>query len=147
MGKVGENMQQSNLATEWCLLQNQFDSYEKYSLLIKLTSIGLLVAAYLANNLSVFVGLLLLLLWLQDAIWKTFQARIDTRLLQLEEYLSAEHKQTAIESKAYQFNRLYLQQRPTNAGLIIEYCQQALRPTVAYPHIVLQLMLGYTLLF
>ena len=130
-------MTTSNLASEWSLLQNQFDSYEKYSLLIKLSSVAILSAAYFTNHLSVFVLLLLLILWLQDAIWKTYQARIDARLLQLENYLSNEHTLENRDGIAFQFNSLYAQNRPGNIGLLKEYLGQSLRPTVAFPHIVL----------
>ena len=139
-------MQTSDLAAEWSVLQNQFDSYEKYSLLIKLTAVGVLSAAYFSNHLSVFVLCLLLTLWLQDAIWKTFQSRIDTRLLQLEQYLSSEHPLEKRDGKAYQFNSLYLQHRPGSIALVQEYMGQALRPTIAFPHLVLVLIVGFTLL-
>ena len=139
-------MTTSHLASEWSLLQKQFDSYEKHSLLIKLSSIGVLAAAYFTNHLSVFVLLLLLVLWLQDAIWKTFQARIDVRLLQLE-YLSNEHSLESRDGMAFQFNSLYAQNRPGNIGLLKEYLRQSLRPTVAFPHIVLVAILGFYLFF
>ncbi|MDF1831660.1 MAG: hypothetical protein P1U52_04865 [Porticoccaceae bacterium] len=140
-------MTTSRLASEWSLLQNQYDSYEKYSLLIKLSSIGVLSAAYFTNHLSVFVLLLLLILWLQDAIWKTFQARIDARLLQLEDYLSNEQGLENRDGIAFQFNSLYAQNRPSNIGLLKEYLGQSLRPTVAFPHIVLVIILGFYLTF
>ena len=139
-------MTTSLLASEWSLLQKQFDSYEKHSLLIKLSSIGVLAAAYFTNHLSVFVLLLLLVLWLQDAIWKTFQARIDVRLLQLEDYLSNEHSLENRDGIAFQFNSLYAQNRPGNVGLLKEYLRQSLRPTVAFPHIILVAILALHLL-
>ena len=134
---MNNSMTTSHLSSEWSLLQKQFDSYEKYSLLIKLSSIGVLSAAYFTNHLTVFVLLLLLILWLQDAIWKTFQARIDVRLLQLEDYLSNEHALENRDGIAFQFNSLYAQNRPGNVALLKEYLGQSLRPTVAFPHIVL----------
>lgn len=140
-------MTTSHLASEWSLLQSQFDSYEKHSLLIKLSSIGVLAAAYFTNHLSVFVLLLLLILWLQDSIWKTFQARIDTRLLQLEGYFSNEHSLENRDGIAFQFNSQYAQNRPGSVGLLKEYFGQSLRPTVAFPHIVLIAILGFYLLF
>lgn len=140
-------MTTSHLASEWSLLQNQFDSYEKHSLLIKLSSIGVLSAAYFTNHLSVFVLLLLLILWLQDAIWKTYQARIDARLLQLEEYLSNDHALENREGIAFQFNSQYAKNRPSNVGLLKEYLGQSLRPTVAFPHIVLVTLLSFHLIF
>ena len=140
-------MHKANLANEWSLLQNQFDNYEKYSLLIKLSAIGLLAVAYLLNNLTDFVFFLLLILWFQDAIWKTFQSRIETRLLQLEDYLSCEELLENNDAKAYQLNSLYLKNRPSSVGLIKEYLRQAIRPTIAYPHVLLLLMSGVILLY
>jgi len=132
-----------NLANEWCLLQNQFDSYEKYSLIIKLSAIGLLSTAYFLNNLSVFVLLIILVLWLQDSIWKTFQSRIEIRLLQIEKNISCEEQNNNDKNKAFQFNSLYLLNRPTSIGLIKEYLLQSIRPTVAFPYIVLLLIMGF----
>ena len=132
-----------NLANEWCLLQNQFDSYEKYSLIIKLSAIGLLSTAYFLNNLSVFVLLIILVLWLQDSIWKTFQSRIEIRLLQIEKHISCEEQNNNDKNKAFQFNSLYLLNRPTSIGLIKEYLLQSIRPTVAFPYIVLLLIMGF----
>ncbi|MBL4781954.1 MAG: hypothetical protein JKX92_06890 [Porticoccaceae bacterium] len=140
-------MQTSHLAAEWSLLQNQFDSYEKYSLLIKLSSIGVLAAAYFTNHLSVFILCLLFILWLQDAIWKTFQARIGSRLLQLEAYLSNEHAPQHSDGIAFQFNSLYARNRPNSIDLVKEYFSQALRPTIAFPHVLLIVSLGLKLLF
>jgi len=136
-----------HLAAEWSLLQNQFDSYEKYSLLIKLFSIGILSAAYFTDHLSIFILCLLLILWFQDAIWKTFQSRIDVRLLQLEAYLANEDNLENPAGKVFQFNSLYLKNRPSSIGLINEYLRQALRPTIAFPHLLLIVLLGFNLLF
>jgi len=86
-------------------------------------------------------------LWLQDAIWKTFQARIENRLLQLEENLSGEQSLERADGKAYQFNSAYIKNRPDNLGLIKEYFYQAIRPTIAYPHVILLLVLSVNLLF
>jgi len=140
-------MQTSDLANEWSLLQNQFDSYEKYSLLIKLTSIVILFIAYCTHHLDIFIFIVLLVLWLQDAIWKTFQARIENRLLQLEESLSGEQSLERADGKAYQFNSAYINNRPGTMGLIKEYFCQAIRPTIAYPHALLLLVLSFNLLF
>jgi len=140
-------MQTSYLAEEWSLLQKQFDSYEKHSLLIKLFSIGILAASYFTDHLSVFILCLLLILWLQDAIWKTFQSRLDVRLLQLEAWLASEGDLENPAGQAFQFNSLYLQNRPSSIGLIKEYFGQALRPTIAFPHLLLIIILGFKLFF
>ena len=140
-------MQKSDFTNEWCLLQNQFDSYEKYSLTIKLFAITLLSTAFILNTLTIFILILLIILWVQDAIWKTFQSRIETRLLQLEKDIANEHSSANKTKKAYQFNSLYLLNRPSNIALINEYLRQAIRPTIAFPHIFLLLLLSFKLIF
>ncbi len=133
---------QQNLEQEWAVLQHQFDSYEKYSLLIKLVSISLLGVAYFTNNISIILLCLALILWLQDAIWKTFQARIETRLLMLESAIkhAADHPATS-----HQFNAQFAENRPGTVGLLIEYAKQSLRPTIAYPHFLLVALIVYLL--
>jgi hypothetical protein len=123
--------------TEWCLLQNQFDSYEKHSLYIKLISVVVFLTAEISGVISVFILLILMVLWLQDAIWKTFQSRIEPRLLQIEKYISEESKECA-----FQFNSEYYKVRLRGLNLASEYVHQSIRPTVAFPHIVLILILS-----
>lgn len=125
-------MKNDALNKEWCLLQNQFDSYEKHSLFIKLASILLLAGALLADMASYALGFVLAILWLQDAIWKTFQSRIETRLLAVE--LNIKTKNT---DDAFQYNSRYQESACSGGALIKEYLTQAIRPTVAFPHLVL----------
>ncbi|MCW8875560.1 MAG: hypothetical protein OQJ89_03000 [Kangiellaceae bacterium] len=125
-------MKSEEYKTEWCLLQNQFDSYEKHSLYIKLVSILALVATVISDAAGVSVVLILLVLWLQDAIWKTFQSRIEMRLLQLEKSIMEENS-----GDAFQFNSHFQSIRPGGLSLIGEYLNQSIRPTVAFPHIAL----------
>jgi len=122
--------------TEWCLLQNQYDSYEKHSLYIKLLSVIVLLAAEIADVISILIILVLVVLWFQDAIWKTFQSRIEPRLLQIEKYILEES-----EESVFQFNSEYHRSRLSGMSLINEYVRQSIRPTVAFPHIVLILIL------
>jgi len=129
-------MERNELKTEWCLLQNQFDSYEKHSLYIKLLGVIVLLAVQISGVISLFIVLLLTVLWLQDAIWKTFQSRIESRLLQIEKYISEKS-----EENAFQFNSEYNRFRLSGISLISEYVRQSIRPTVAFPHIVLILIL------
>ena len=129
-------METEEFKTEWCLLQNQFDSYEKHSLYIKLISVLVLLAAALSDVISLLIVLILVVLWLQDAIWKTFQSRIEPRLLQIEKYISEDSNQSA-----FQFNSEYHNVRLSGLSQINEYVRQSIRPTVAFPHIVLILIL------
>jgi len=131
-------MKPNNFKKEWCLLQDQFDSYEKHSLYIKLMSIFVILVAESLNVINVFIILILIILWFQDAIWKTFQSRIEPRLLQLERYIreGGDHDE-------FQFNSEYLKVRLTGLSLIYEYVRQSIRPTVAFPHVVLILVLTF----
>ena len=120
------------LGAEWCLLQNQFDSYEKHSLCIKLLSIVVLLITAVAGQINSYIILILSVLWLQDGIWKTFQSRIEIRLLQIEKYIAAEDEQAA-----FQFNSEYNKTRLSGLSLVLEYACQSIRPTVAFPHVAL----------
>lgn len=128
MSNIGVN----DVKVEWSFLQEQCESYEKYSLLIKLSAICLISLAYFLDRLDIFIVFVLFILWMQDSIWKTFQSRIETRLLQLEIYIL-----NAEEGEAYQLNSEFQKNRLGNIGLIAEYLQQAIKPTVAFPHSIL----------
>ncbi|MEM7259456.1 MAG: hypothetical protein AAF404_18935, partial [Pseudomonadota bacterium] len=80
-------MSSTDLKTEWCLQQTQYDSYEKFSLCIKLTAIVIASLAIILGSPGSFAAIMVL--WVLDAIWKTFQSRIEARLLVLEGALSA----------------------------------------------------------
>ena len=130
-------MKNNHLALEWQLLQNQSDSYEKYSLLIKLVNF-LFFVIILFNELPYIIVLLTMLtLWLLDAIWKTFQSRITTRLIQLEHALSSDKTTELITIEAYQFNRQFLSNRANGLALITEYFSQAIKPSIAFLHFAL----------
>ena len=126
---------------EWTTLQNQFDSYEKFSLLIKLLNISLcslMLFYWQAGLWTVLVGAIL---WLQDAIWKTFQGRINLRLLAIEEALKQVLTNNETEEVLpLQFNQSWILNRSAASSLVNEYLTQALKPTVAYPHILLILL-------
>lgn len=135
-------MEQQKYKSEWCLLQNQFESYEKHSLYIKLLSILVLLSFVALDIYNESVLFILIVLWMQDAIWKTFQSRIEPRLLQIEQNIREEKPDAE-----FQFNSEY--QKVSNKGLalIVEYARQAMRPTVAFPHVILIIvyLVGYLL--
>ena len=120
------------LVQEWTVLQNQYDSYEKFSLLIKLISIIIFSSTILFAKPSILLLIIIAILWLQDAIWKTFQARIEPRLLEIEFQLVEEESAVAC-----QFNLQYSKNKVGTMGMIKEYLSQAVRPTIAYPYVVL----------
>lgn len=129
----------STLQNEWITLQTQFDSYEKCSLAIKLFSILLCCMLVFALDAGIYSLIVVAILWLQDGIWKTFQSRIGLRL----EVVEQDIQDNAVETQDYKaqvgmnFNLAWAQSRPNIVGLVAEYIKQSLKPTVAYPHVVL----------
>ena len=112
-------MKTTKFKPEWSLLQNQYDSYEKHCLSLQLLSVIILSAAELYGSVNPFIISILLVLWLQDGIWKTYQSRIEFRLLQIEEY-------TLIDSdeSVFQFNSQFQKIRLSGLSLIGEYLRQ-----------------------
>lgn len=122
----------SGLQQEWLCLQNQYDSYEKHSLIIKLVALmlcpTLLFVAHVGAETIVFIALL----WMQDGIWKTYQSRIGERLLVVEKAIV-----DGQGHQAMQFNSIWRESRQGSVALLAEYISQAGKPTVAYPHALL----------
>jgi hypothetical protein len=137
------NIQLSVLQQEWVTLQNQFDSYEKFSLLIKLFNISITCLLLLVYNAGFWTLFVCASLWLQDGIWKTFQSRIGQRLEVIEQSIKSttDNQQSQLVDAGMQFNLAWSQQRPSAVGLVIEYIKQSLKPTVAYPHVLLVVMI------
>lgn len=131
-----ELQQARRFEQEWLSLQNHYEHYERGSLLIKLVCVVLFAAALVLRFNVIVAAVLVLILWLQEGIFRTCQARMGDRLLQVEASLreSAQTKQTA---QAFQLHTEWLKTRPSAVGLIMEYAKNAARPTVAFPYIVL----------
>lgn len=124
----------SALGHEWAILQDNHEQYENTSLLIKLGGIALFVAC-LALSLDVVISLLLLLvLWIQEAVFRTSQSRLGRRILRIEQLLGQDQTAT---TAPYQLHSEWLATRPGFAGLLAEYGRNMLRPTVAFPYVVL----------
>lgn len=124
----------NDLQNEWVIIHGDIEKYEKFSLVIKLVSISLslLSIAYSINEwLSVSF---ILVLWLQDAIWKTFQKRMEARIVCIEQELQASPENA---SNAFQLYSQWSEQRHGISGLIKEYLSSAAKPTVAYPYSIL----------
>lgn len=128
----------SLLGLEWQTLQDNHEQHEKNALLIKLTCITLSVAA-LATGLSFkWLGAAVLLCWMQEGVFKTYQARLAERLLRVEAQLA----QDASAQPAMQLHSEWSAGRPGGAGLIAGYAASACRPTVAFPYLPILIMLG-----
>ena len=115
---------------EWLLLQSQHERYEFAALAIKLFAVALL--AFGVTLTAPLLLALLALLWLQEAVVKTFQSRLGERLLRVEQSL-----REASEGAAMQLHSEWLASRPRGAALLREYALSACRPTVAFPYVVL----------
>ena len=125
-------MSQSDFTREWTVLQNQYDAYERTSLIIKLFTVAVFTVLSVLQAYGVLKIFVLLTLWLLDAIWKTFQSRIEDRLLAVEAALS-----DGLTKGAMQFNQDFMRKRPSSIKLVQTYFTQALRPTIAFPYVVL----------
>ena len=132
------------LGHEWAILQNNHEQYEQSSLLIKLGSIAVFMAC-LALSFDVLIGLLLMLiLWIQDAVFRTSQSRLGERILRIEQLLEQGAPGAA---PAYRLHSEWLAARPGIAGLLAEYGRNMLRPTVAFPYVVLMGIMAARLVF
>lgn len=129
---------------EWIVLHRDHERYEQLSLIIKLFAVGVCLLCWLFS-LGITVSILfVLILWLQEGIWKTYQARIAARILTVEKLMT----ETASTANAYfQLYSAWGAARRGAVSLVAEYLLTALRPTVAYPYVLLVLMtLGSELL-
>lgn len=119
------------LAQEWTTLQNNHESHERSALLIKLVTVVLFTGAWLTALDPFLLCALVLLLWFQESILKTWQSRLATRLLGIEAMIK---RGPQSDDHPYQLHSQWLAQRPGLAGLLIEYGHSAIRPTVAFPY-------------
>lgn len=121
---------------EWLALQGQFERYEGGALTIKLTAVILFAAGMVLGAGAWLVCLVLLVLWLQEGIFKTFQSRLGERLLELERLLA-----TGSDTGAgpFQLHTRWNAARRGFWGRLVEYAASACRPTVAFPYLLLLL--------
>jgi hypothetical protein len=132
------------LQEEWTYLHRDHEMYERYSLAIKLTTVVIAFGGFAIGVDAVPMIVFILVLWLQDGIWKTSQARIGARLLSIENMLRAAYREAGSQ---YQLYSHWQATRGGVATLVLEYLRNALRPTVAYPYaalIVVMIFFGVT---
>ena len=113
------------LHQEWLALQSQHERYEALALGVKLAAFA--VTVFAPDPLRAVP--LLALLWLQEAVLKTFQGRLGDRLLAIEPALKS-----GAGGVAMQLHSDWLASRPRGLGLVAQYLKSALRPTVALPY-------------
>jgi hypothetical protein len=113
---------------EWLALQGQHERYEAMALAVKTVAF---VATVVVSDNALAVCLLALL-WLQEAVLKTFQGRLADRLLAIEPAI-----RSGRDAPAMQLHSDWSASRPRGAALAAQYLKSALRPTVALPYPVL----------
>jgi hypothetical protein len=116
---------------EWLALQGQHERYEALALAVKLAAVAL---CFFVTDTTMDLALLALL-WLQEAVLKTFQGRLGDRLLVVEAGLRSGEGAVAM-----QLHSDWLATRPRGLGLALQYLKTALRPTVALPYPLLMLL-------
>lgn len=120
----------TQLAQEWQTLQGNHEQHEHNVLLIKLSSLAFFLAGLAAGIHPAAITAVILLCWLQDAIYKTYQGRLVERLLQIEVAL----RQGTDGVPAMQLYSDWTARRPDILGLIVGYIRSACKPTVAVPY-------------
>jgi hypothetical protein len=127
------------LGHEWSALHRDCEAAERSALWIKLAAVALTVWATTWSVDTALALVLLAVLWLQEAIVRTGQARLVDRLLQVEALL---RDGAAGAAQACQLYSQWQAGRPGLGGLLGQYLAAALRPTVAFPYVVLLVLLG-----
>jgi len=122
----------NDFQNEWAIIHNDIEKYERFSLIIKLFSI-LICTLSITTSINPFVTIfIILVLWLQDGIWKTFQQRLESRVLIIESNIK-----NKTDNNSFQLYSEWQANRSGAIKLITEYILNSLKPTVAYPYIVL----------
>ncbi|NTV69657.1 MAG: hypothetical protein HGA71_05860 [Azonexaceae bacterium] len=127
------------LGKEWQTLQDNHEEHERNALFIKLACLSL-CAAGLATGLPLFwISFTVLICWIQEGIFKTYQSRLADRLLAVERLLI----QANAAPPAMHLHTDWLASRPGGSALLGGYLISAIRPTVAFPYLPILLMLGF----
>jgi hypothetical protein len=115
---------------EWITLQNAYEQYEKYALIIKLTAVALSFAGLSMHMEFALLCPVVMVLWIQEGVWKTYQSRIGERLLIVESAI----KNTGATDTPFQLHTDWQAGKAGVLGLVREYLSNSLRPTVVYPY-------------
>ena len=121
------------LSHEWSTLQNNYEQMERNALLVKLAAVVLCMGGYALGVPYELIGGTALLLWVQESLCRTSQARLGERIVRVEALV----KNAASASSACQLHSDWLASRKGGLGLLGEYAAHALRPSVAFPYAVL----------
>ena len=129
---------------EWRALFQQHEHIERSALQVKLIATALYALGVAAGQDAILLGLIVLVLWLQEVILRTMQARVNSRIL----WVEAQWRGEALTpgSAPFQLHSQWKDVRPNWPGLFREYASHAKRPTVAFPYAVLLVHLLWLLI-
>jgi len=127
-------MEASALEREWVVLQGNIEQHERNALAVKLLAVFLFTAAVLFSLAESLTAWLIAILWVQEAMLRTFQARLGARILRIEDVLRGSAGQ------AMQLHTEWAAARGGLVGMLVEYAKNAIRPTVALPYAALLLV-------
>jgi hypothetical protein len=127
-------MRETALGQEWITLQGNYEKHEHSRLLIKLTCIVLWAAGLALWPDRIEIVSMIFILWIQESIFSTFQSRLSERILRIER-LFKEGCEAA--HAPYQLHSEWNDNRPGVAKLAAQYAANALKPTVAFPYVLL----------
>lgn len=119
-------------------MQQCHEQHERNALVIKLFAVGFCAYGWINQLPLELLGFGALLLWVQEAIFKTYQGRLVERLLVVEALLRDD---TPPASASMQLHSAWESTRPGGLGLLSSYARNAGRPTVAFPYLPMLLAL------
>lgn len=125
------------LAQEWCVLQNNCEAHEKNALSIKLAGLVFGLGGFATGAPVYLILIAVLLCWGQEAIVRTWQGRLEDRLLIVEACLA---RADETGNFAMQLHTNWRSQRSSGTHLVLGYMRHAVRPTVAFPYLPLLLL-------
>ena len=128
------------LTEEWSLLHSQYQTFENYALLIKLFAITVVAFAFVLSGAGWEVLGIVLIFWLTEAVWKTFQSRTETDLRVVEDQIEGCRKVGvggASAESAFQLYSRWAKTRPATTDLVRQYFSGLLQPTVAITYLLL----------
>ncbi|NOQ77539.1 MAG: hypothetical protein GQ475_07120 [Methylococcaceae bacterium] len=132
----------NDFQNEWVIIHSDIEKYERFSLIIKLFTVFIFILAKASAFNPLLIIFLILILWLQDGIWKTFQKRLETKILIIEDNIDSNSNK---KGSAFQLYSEWHKNRTGSLSLIKEYIFNSLKPTVAYPYIALVTLLAINL--
>ena len=130
------------LSHQWLSLHSDHEQYERYALLIKLSAIIITLTTVIFPNTYLGTIVLLLITWVMEAVWKTFQARTASAIITIEGQL-IDNELNKEEEKPVNHYTMYSQWQANRRGLntlLREYITSSLKPTVLLPYIPLLML-------